>query len=94
MNENNIFKSRLAVAENTSSLLKSNTKILNKQLTNIEHRQYKLEQCSRQECIKTQGIPKNVTIKNLEDTVIRYLKKLEYQSTSARLFLVTDPQTR
>ena len=39
LNENNIFKGRLAVAENTSSLLKSNTKILNKQLTNTEHRQ-------------------------------------------------------
>ena len=38
LNEN-IFKGRLAVAENTSSLLKSNTKILNKQLTNTEHRQ-------------------------------------------------------
>ena len=32
LNENNIIKSRLAVAENASSLLKSNTKKLNKQL--------------------------------------------------------------
>ena len=42
MNKNNIIKSRLAVAENTSSLLKSNTKKLNEQLINIERRQYKL----------------------------------------------------
>ena len=40
LNENNIIESRLAVAENTSSLLKSNTKKLNEQLINIERRQY------------------------------------------------------
>ena len=36
LNENNIIKSRLAVAQNTSSLLKSNSKKFKEQLTNIE----------------------------------------------------------
>ena len=38
LNENNIIKSRLAVAQNTSSLLKSNSKKFKEQLTNIECR--------------------------------------------------------
>ena len=77
LNENNFIKSRLAVAEKTSCLLKSNTKKLNKQLINIECHQYKLEQYSRQEHIKIQGIPQKVTIKNMEETVIKIFKKLE-----------------
>ena len=76
LNKNNVIKSRLAVAENTSSLLKSNTKKLNEQLINIEYHQYKLEQYSRWECIKIQGIPQNITIKNLEDTVIKIYQGL------------------
>ena len=52
-----MIKSTLAVAENSSSLLKSNTKELNEQLINIERRQNKLKQYSRRECIESQGIP-------------------------------------
>ena len=69
LNVSNIIKSRLAVAENTSSLLKSNTIKLNKQLIKIECCQEKLEQYSRRECMEIQGIPQNVTIKNLEGTL-------------------------
>ena len=75
LNENNVIESRLAVAENTSSLLKSNTKKLNEQLINIERRQYKLEQYSRRECIEIQGIPQNIRIKNLEDTMTKIFEK-------------------
>ena len=50
---------------------------------NVEHCHYKLEQYSRQECVKIEGIPQDVTTKNLEDTVIKIFEKLEYQSTSA-----------
>ena len=83
LNENNVIKSRLTVAENTSNLLKSNTKKLNEQLINIERRQYKLAQYSRRVCIEIQGIPQDIKIINLEDTVIKYSKKLKYQSTNA-----------
>ena len=60
-----MIKSTLAVAENSSSLLKSNTKELNEQLINIEGRQNKLKQYSRRECIESQGIPQEI-IKILE----------------------------
>ena len=43
LNENTIIKSRLGIVENTSRLLKSNTKKFSEQLINIERRQYKLE---------------------------------------------------
>ena len=49
LNENTIIKSRLGIVENTSRLLKSNTKKFSEQLINIERRQYKLEQYSRWE---------------------------------------------
>ena len=49
LNENTIIKSRLSIVENTSRLLKSNTKKFSEQLINIERRQYKLEQYSRWE---------------------------------------------
>ena len=75
LHENNIIKSRLYVVENTSSLLKSNTKKI-KGTVNIEHCQYKLEQFSRQEYIEIQGIPQNVAKKNLEDTVIKMFEKI------------------
>ena len=60
-----MIKSTLAVAENSSSILKSNTKELNEQLINIERRQNKLKQYSRRECIESQGIPQEI-IKILE----------------------------
>ena len=75
LNENNVIESRLAVAENTSSLLKSNTKKLNEQLINIARRQYKFEQYSRRECIEIQDIPQNIRIKNLEDTMTKIFEK-------------------
>ena len=75
LNENNIIKSRLAVVENTSTLLKLDTKKSNEQLINREHHQYKLEQCSRWEYIEIQGIPQNVA-KNLEDPVIKIFEKI------------------
>ena len=59
-------------------------------LINVEHCHYKLEQYSRQECVKIEGIPQDVTTKNLEDTVIKIFEKLEYQSTSAWLLPATD----
>ena len=67
----------LTVAENTSNLLKSNTKKLNEQLINIERRQYKLAQYSRRVCIEIQGIPQDIKIINLEDTVIKIFEKIE-----------------
>ena len=70
-----MIKSILAVAENTSNLLKSYTKRVNEQLINIERRQYKLEQYSRRECIEIQVIPQTKTIKKLEDTVIKIFEK-------------------
>ena len=44
-------------------------------LINVEHCHYKLEQYFRQECIKIDGIPQDVTTKNLEDTVIKIFEK-------------------
>ena len=52
LNENTNIKSWSAVAENTSSLLKSNTEKLNEQLINIEHCQYSLEQYYTRESIE------------------------------------------
>ena len=45
--------------------------------------QYELEQYSRRECMEIQGIPQNIIIKNLKDTVTsKIFEKLEYHSTS------------
>ena len=82
LKENNVIKSRLAVAENTSSILKSNKRKLNKQLINVssvnsvkKRFHYKFEQYSRRECIDIQGIPEDIKIINLEDTVIKIFEK-------------------
>ena len=75
LNENNI-KSILAVAENTSGLLKSNTKKLKKHLIYVLRSQCKSEQYSRRECIENQGILQNVSIKSLEDTTIKIFENI------------------
>lgn len=45
--ENTVIKRRLAIVENKSCLLKSNTKKLNEQLSNVDCCQFKPEQYSR-----------------------------------------------
>ena len=50
--ENNLLLSRLSVAENTSTLLSRNHHKNSEKIINLERDLHKMEQYSRQECIK------------------------------------------
>ena len=68
--ENNLLRSRLSVAENTSTLLSRNHHKNSEKIINLERDLQKMEQYSRRECIEIAGIPPSITNEDLEERVL------------------------
>ena len=73
--ENNLLRSRLSVAENTSTLLSRNHYKNSERIINLERDLHKMEQHSRRECIEIAGIPPSITNDLLEEHVLLIFSK-------------------
>ena len=74
--ENNLLQSRLGVAGNTSTLPSRNHHKNSKKILNVERDLCKMEQYSRQECIKITGIPPIIRNSLLEEHILLIFSKI------------------
>ena len=73
--ENSLLRSRVSVAENTSTFLSRNHHKNSEKIINLERDLHKMEQCSREECIEIAGIPPSITNDLLEGHVLLIFSK-------------------
>ena len=74
--ENEVLKSKVSVAEKTSSTLSTNYKNFNEKLIEMERNMHRLEQYSRREYIEIAGVPSSIKNNLLQEHVLLIFEKL------------------
>ena len=75
--ENEVLKSKVAIAEKASLNLSTNYQNINDKLIEMERNMHRLEQYSRRECIEIAGIPSSITNNLLEEHVLLIFEKFD-----------------